>query len=316
MAPETSGLHHVTAIAGDPQRIADFYVGVLGLRLVKRTVNHDDPGTYHFYFGDGEGTPGTNITFFPWRERGRTGRFGTGQTQNTAYRIPAGSVDYWTARLADHDVAVEQFTRMGDTVVQFEDPAGIGLELVATEGPSEAVPWAESPVPERHQLRGIHSVTVAVDSVEPTAERLTEVLGFEHETTQDDRHRYSGAADFASFVDVVETDVDRGRMGVGTVHHVAVRAADRDELEAYREQYRDRGINCSEIRDREYFHALYARDPNGVLFEISTMGPGFTVDEPLDALGESLVLPGRLEAHRADIERQLPPFDGPTVPEV
>jgi glyoxalase family protein len=314
MSPNTGGIHHVTAIAGDPQRNADFYVGVLGLRFVKRTVNHDDPGTYHFYFGDGEGTPGTNITFFPWTDEGQRGQFGEGMTEHTAYRIPEDSVDYWTDRLDDHDVSFERIERFGDTVVQFSDPDGIGLELVAADGPTEAVPWADSPVPEAHQLQGVHSVTLAVGSVEPTAERLTDVLGFEHEATEGRRHRYhSATGGFASAVDVVETDASRGRMGVGTVHHVAFRAEDREELEAYLAAYRERGVRSSEILDREYFHALYAREPNGVLFEISTMEPGFTADEELSELGTSLVLPDRLDGRRGDIERQLPPFDGPAV---
>ncbi|MDS0259325.1 VOC family protein [Haloarcula sp. S1CR25-12] len=329
MPPETPGLHHVTAIAGDPQRNADFYVGVLGLRLVKRTVNHDDPETYHFYFGDGEGTPGTNITFFPWRDRGRAGQFGAGQTQCVAYGIPADSVDYWSSRLADHDVAVKRFERFGEAperasgdeppaeeVLQFEDPDGIGLELVASDGPTDAVPWADSPVPERHQLRGLHSVTLAVESVEPTAELLTELLGFEHEASAGERHRYrSATGEFASVVDVVETDRGRGRTGVGTVHHVAFRVEDFDALEAYREAYLDWGLRSSVIIDRKYFHALYAREPGGVLVELSTMEPGVTADEPLDGLGESLVLPKELEGERGAIERQLPPFDGPPVPE-
>jgi glyoxalase family protein len=315
MSPATGGLHHVTAIAGDPQANADFYVGLLGLRFVKRTVNHDDTGTYHFYFGDCEGTPGTNITFFPWTDQGRQGQFGAGQTSAVAYRIPESARDYWVDRLDGHGVAVEQTTRFGESVLQFEDPDGISLELVAADGESPAVPWPDSPVPADHQLRGFHSVTLAVESVGPTAEILTSVLGYEHETTEDGRHRYrSGPGGFASVVDVVETDADRGRMGVGTVHHVAFRAPDVEALESYRETYHEMGLRTSEIIDRSYFHAVYARESGGVLFEISTMEPGFTVDEAVDDLGSSLALPAWLEADRETIEQQLPPFDGPTVP--
>ena len=310
MSPETAGIHHVTAIAGDPQRNAEFYVDTLGLRLVKRTVNHDDPGSYHLYFGDGEGTPGTNITFFPWTDSGRQGEFGAGQTEFTAYAIPETSVEFWTERLDEAGVAVDRTERFGETVLRFADPDGIGLELVATDAPTDAVAWADSPVPETHQLRGFHSVTLAVPEVGPTAERLTEVLGFKHEGTEADRHRYrSAAGGFASVVDIVETDADYGEMGVGTVHHVAFQAADRAELEAYREQYRELSVRASEIRDRTYFLALYAREPNGILFEISTMEPGFTADEPLEELGESLVLPERLEARREEIEGELPAFE-------
>lgn len=317
MTPVSPGLHHVTAIAGDPQRNADFYVSVLGLRFVKRTVNHDDPWTYHFYFGDGEGTPGTSITFFPWTESGRDGRFGAGQTQTVAYAIPADAVDYWTERLESEGVDVERTDRFGQVVLRFEDPDGIGLELVATEESTPAVPWPASPVPEENQLRGFHSVTLAVESVEPTAEILTGVLGYEHDRTADGRHRYrSGPGGFASIVDIVETDVERGRMGVGTVHHVAFRAEDVDELEAYQEAYETREVESSAIIDREYFHALYAREPGGVLFEISTMGPGFTVDEELSELGTSLVLPDHLEVERETIEAELPPFDASWIPGV
>ncbi|GGN95897.1 ring-cleaving dioxygenase [Haloarcula pellucida] len=342
MSPATSGLHHVTAIAGDPQRNADFYVGTLGLRFVKKTVNHDDTGTYHFYFGDEEGTPGTTITFFPWTDRGRRGEFGAGQTQATAYLIPEDSVDYWTDRLESHDVAVERTERFEsgersasesasaterrsadtqgakprtETVLQFDDPDGIGLELVATDAETEAVPWEDSPVPEEHQLRGLYSVTLAVESVDPTGGLLTDVLGYEHEVTEDGRHRYrSTTGEFGSVVDVVETDESVGRMGVGTVHHVAFRVEDVAELEAYREAYEERGLEPSEIIDRTYFTALYCREPNGVLVELSTVGPGFTADEPRSELGESLTLPEWLEDEREEIEARLPPFDGANVP--
>ncbi|WP_254271560.1 ring-cleaving dioxygenase [Haloarcula marina] len=315
MSPETTGLHHVTAIAGDPQRNADFYVGVLGLRFVKRTVNHDDTGTYHFYFGDGEGTPGTNITFFPWTDRGRQGEFGAGQTQHTAYLIPEDAVEYWTERLESHGITVERTERFDETVLQFEDPDGIGLELVAADAETDAVPWPDGPVPEEHQLRGFYSVTLAVESVGPTAEILTDVLGYEHEATEDGRHRYrSAGGGFGSVLDVVETDQERGRMGVGTVHHVAFRAESTEEQAAYREAYIEKGLEPSEIIDRKYFHAIYAREPGGVLFEISTMGPGFTADEDFGELGESLTLPDWLEDEREAIEAQLPPFEGPNAP--
>lgn len=314
MAPETPGLHHVTAIAGDPQRNADFYVGTLGLRLVKRTVNHDDPGTYHLYFGDGEGTPGTNITFFPWTDEGRPGQFGAGQTKTTAYRIPPGSVNYWRDRLESRDVAVDVEDRFGETALRFEDPDGIGLELVATEGATDATPWTEAPVPTDHQLRGFHGVTLAVGSVDATAAVLTDVLGYELEDEVDDRRRYRAAAGGpGSIVDLVETDVGRGRMGVGTVHHVAFAAADVEEQEAWREAFADHGLSPTEVIDRKYFRSIYVREPGGVLFEMATTGPGFAVDEDPAELGSELVLPDHLEDERERIEAQLPPFDGPTV---
>jgi len=323
VTPETTGLHHVTAIASDPTANAAFYVDTLGLRFAKRTVNHDDPGTYHFYFGDGEGTPGTNLTFFPWGEDGHAGEFGAGQTRTVAYLVPDDSVDYWTSRLADAGVAVERSERFGATVLGFADPDGIRIELVAdADADGTGTPWEDGPVPVEHQLRGFYGVTLAVADVDPTARVLKAVLGYEHEATaadagdsdaeRADRHRYRSAAGGpASIVDLVETDRPRGRMGAGTVHHVAFAAADVDEQEAYRDAYADVGLEATEPIDREYFHAIYSREPGGVLFEIATTGPGFDADEPLDDLGGRLTLPDGLEAQRERIESQLPAFELP-----
>ncbi|WP_049889090.1 ring-cleaving dioxygenase [Natronolimnohabitans innermongolicus] len=338
MTPDTPGLHHVTAIAGDPQRNADFYVDTLGLRFVKRTVNHDDTGSYHFYFGDEGGMPGTTITFFPWTDDGRQGEFGAGQAQATAYRIPTESVDYWRDRLEDRDVDVTETERFGETVLAFADPDGIGLELVAADdetahgdpdevgteidvgdgtidhGDSIATTWSASPVPAEHQLRGFHNVTLAVSGIQPTAAVLTDVLGYERENEVDGRHRFRSATGGpASIVDLVETDANRGRTGVGTVHHVAFKARDLEEQERWREAYADHGLSPSEVIDRKYFRSIYAREPGGVLFEMATMAPGFTEDEDREELGSSLVLPDRLEAERERIEARLPEFDGPSV---
>ncbi|WP_293032742.1 ring-cleaving dioxygenase [Natronococcus sp.] len=314
MSLETPGLHHVTAIAGDPQRTVDFYVGTLGLRLVKRTVNHDDPGTYHLYFGDEEGTPGTNITFFPWTDEGRPGQFGAGQTKTTTYRIPPGSVDYWRDRLESRDVAIEREQRFGETALRFTDPDGIGLELVAASGDSSATPWTDGPVPTDHQLRGFHGVTLAVGSVDATAAVLTDVLGYELEDEADDRRRYRSAAGGpGSIVDLVETDVGRGRMGVGTVHHVAFTVESVEQQAEWREAFADHGLSPTEVIDRKYFQSIYVREPGGILFEMATKGPGFAVDEDPAELGSELVLPDHLEDERERIEAQLPPFDDPTV---
>ena len=314
MSPTTPGIHHVTAIVGDPETNADFYVGTLGLRMVKRTVNHDDTGSYHFYFGDGEGTPGTNITFFPWGESGRPGAFGAGQTQTTAYLIPEDSLEYWADRLDSEGVDYERTERFDETVLGFSGPDGIGLELVAADAPSDAVPWADSPVPENHQLRGFYSVTLAVAEYEPTAEVLTDVLGFELTQEADGRRRYrSGPGGPGSVVDLVETDRERGRMGVGTVHHVAFEAADVAQQGEWREAYAAAGLQPTQVIDRKYFHSLYTREPGGILFEMATPEPGFTVDEDLADLGSGLTLPARLESQREQIEAQLPTFDGPPV---
>lgn len=314
MPPTTSGLHHVTAIAGDPQANADFYVETLGLRFVKRTVNHDDTHTYHFYFGDYEGTPGTNITFFPWGEDGRDGEFGAGQTRDTAYLIRSESVDYWRERLESEGVDVAESERFGDTVLRFSDPDGVGLELVASEHAtaSDAVPWPDGPVPERHQLRGFHSVTLAVREFGPTEEVLTEVLGYERVADGADRRRFQTPGGGAhSILDLVETDAERGRMGVGTVHHVAFTAESVEQEEAWKQAYAERGLSASGPIDRKYFQSLYCREPGGVLFELATDGPGFDVDEPVDELGASLVLPEWLEGERAEIEAALPAFEPP-----
>ncbi|WP_226481586.1 ring-cleaving dioxygenase [Natrinema amylolyticum] len=315
MSPNTPGLHHVTAIAGDPQENADFYVGTLGLRFVKRTVNHDDTGTYHFYFGDGEGSPGTNITFFPWTEQGRQGRFGAGQTQTTAYGIPADSVDYWRDRLESKGVEFEAEERFDETVLRFADPDGIELELVtAPDAEFDATPWEDGPVPTDHQLRGFYGVTLAVDDYGPTEAILTDVLGYELEAEADGRRRYRSATGGpGSLLDLVETDAGRGQMGVGTVHHVAFEAESVEEQERWREAFADAGLAPSEVIDRTYFQSIYTREPGGVLFEMATTGPGFTADEDLAELGSRLTLPERLEDEREEIEAQLPEFDGPNV---
>lgn len=301
----------MTAIAGDPQRTAEFYVETLGLQFVKKTVNHDDEYTYHFYFGDGEGTPGTNITFFPWGDRGRSGQFGAGQTKVTTYFIPSTSLDYWLDRLESYNIDVDGPTeRFGETVVEFDDPDGITLALVATDDTPDGQPWDESPIPAEHQLRGFHSVS----DIEPTADVLTEGLGYAFEAKEDGRHRYrSDTGGPGSIIDLVEADHGRGRMGTGTVHHVAYKAEDTDEQEQWREHLTDRDLRVSEIIDRTYFHSIYFREPGGVLFEIATMGPGFTVDQNQDELGTDLALPEWLENERMEIESRLPLFESPSV---
>jgi glyoxalase family protein len=315
MSVTTSGLHHVTAIAGNPERNAKFYVDTLGLRFVKRTVNHDDQKTYHFYFGDEEGTPGTNITFFPWTDHRRQGEFGAGQTQDTAYLIHPQSVEYWTDRLEARGVDVDRSERFRETILRFDDPDGIGLELVASEAAAnaDANPWKESPVPTDHQLRGLHSVTLAVAEYGPTASVLTDVLGFELEAEVDGRRRYAAGNDPGSIVDLVQTDTGRGQMGVGTVHHVAFKATDVEEQERWRDALTTHGQNVTEVIDRKYFHSIYSREPGGILFEIATTGPGFTVDEDVDELGSRLTLPEWLADERTQIEEQLPAFDPTTV---
>lgn len=315
MPPTTPGLHHVTGIAGDPERNAEFYVETLGLRFVKQTVNHDDKYTYHFYFGDGEGTPGTNITFFPWGDRGRQGKFGAGQTLTTAYSIHLESLDYWLDRLESQDIDVSGPTeRFGQTVIEFDDPDGITLELVASTDAPRGHQWEASPIPATHQLQGFHSVTLAVSDIDPTAEVLTTGLGYEFEAEEDGRYRYRSAAGGpGSIVDLVETDQPRGQMGTGTIHHIAYKAEDTAEQEQWRDHLADQNLHVTEIIDRKYFHSIYFREPGGVLFEIATMGPGFTIDQNQDELGKELALPEWLEDERNEIESRLPSFDNPSI---
>lgn len=317
MQPTTQvpGIHHVTAIAGDPTRNAAFYTETLGLRMVKRTVNHDDTSTYHFYYGDGEGTPGTNITFFPWADRGRPGAFGDGQTRTTAFLIPMEALDYWTDRLDVEDIDFETVTRFDEDVIRFDDPDGITLELVAVDDVPDGQPWASGPVPSAYQSRGFHSVTLALADRGPTADVL-ETMGFERVGEEDGRVRYrtdAGDSAVGSVVDLVETDLGRGRMGIGTVHHVAFKASDQGEQQMWQQALQERGLHVTKVVDRVYFHSIYFREPGGVLFEIATMKPGFTVDESFEELGTHLTLPDWLEDEREEIESRLVAFNQPAA---
>ncbi|MFB6090994.1 MAG: ring-cleaving dioxygenase [Halobellus sp.] len=308
----TNGIHHVTAVAGDPQANLDFYTEVLGLRFVKRTVNFDDTTTYHLYYGDETGTPGTALTFFPF-DGARRGRPGRGQAVATAFAVPEGSLDYWTDRLADSAATVgERETRFGAGVLPFEDPDGQPLELVEADSPIE--PWSGGPVPAEHGIRGFFGVTL--HSAEPEATgNVLDVLGLDRvgtETEPDDgseRVRYAADGDRATVVDVLHRGPPNGRPGVGTVHHVAFRAADEDEQRAWREELRDAGQFVTPQKDRQYFKSIYFREPGGILFEIATDGPGFTADEAVDELGSELKLPPWLADERERIEASLPPLD-------
>ena len=297
MDPTLSGIHHVTAIADDPQRNLDFYTAVLGLRLVKLTVNFDDPYTYHFYFGDHLGNPGTILTFFPWPGAGR-GRQGTGQLTVSAFSIPADSLGHWLGRLREHGVEVEgPYRRFDDEAVSFADPDGLRLELVAHGASAQG----------RHAIRGFHSVTLSEDGYERTAQLLTATLGFRPVASEGNRFRFAAAGGPASLVDIeCVPDARPGRVSVGTVHHVAFRAADAGEQLAWREKVAALGLNVTPVLDRRYFQSIYFREPGGVLFEIATDAPGFAIDEPEDQLGTSLQLPPRYEASRKQLEDRLP----------
>ncbi|HSM56041.1 MAG TPA: ring-cleaving dioxygenase [Candidatus Sulfomarinibacteraceae bacterium] len=306
MEAQLGGIHHITAIAGDPQRNLDFYTQVLGLRMVKLTVNFDDPGTYHFYFGDRAGAPGTILTFFPWAGA-RRGQRGNGQVATTAFSVPAGSLDYWQERLAQHDVAVaERVQRFGEEVLPFRDPDGLHLELVADEA-AAGDPWTEGPAPADHAIRSFHHATLWEADVEPTAVLLTEAMGFELAGQDGDRFRFRAAEGPAGVVDILRRSGEpSGRMGAGIVHHIAYRTASDEEQQAWRERLLAQGQQVTPVRDRQYFRSIYFREPGGVLFEIATDLPGFATDEALEELGMELKLPPWLEPRRAELEQVLP----------
>ena len=308
---QTTGIHHVTAIAGEPQRNVDFYAGVLGLRLVKKTVNFDDPETYHLYYGDGGGDPGTIMTFFPWAHA-PGGRIGSGQLVVTSFSIPVASLGYWTERLFEVGIRFEKpRERFGDTVLTFEDPDRLRLELVASE--DERPGWAGGTVPAEHSVRGFHHVALAVETTESTVGLMTGTLGFERIEETEGRIRLSAQPDGpGNTVDVIEASgFPRGSMGVGTVHHVAFRVPDEDAQLALREEISALGYNVTPVLDRNYFRSIYFREPGGVLFEIATDPPGFAVDEERAELGTHLKLPPWLETRRERLEEVLPPLEVP-----
>lgn len=311
MAPTLSGIHHVTAITADVQRNVDFYAGLLGLRLVKKTVNFDDPGTYHLYYGDELGRPGSAMTFFVWPGAAR-GRQGTGQVTATAFSVPGSSLDYWMERLDEGDVPVEgPELRLGGEVLSFADPDGLRLELVAPAETDPRTPWTGGEVPAEQAIRGFHSVTLSLVGHEETARVLTRRLGFGASGEERGRYRF-GVAETAGTVDLLsQPDRPAGLTAAGTVHHVAWRTPDADRQLAWREELVRAGHDVTPVLDRNYFRSIYFREPGGVLFEIATDGPGFAIDEPPERLGSGLMLPERLEPIRQELELRLPPFRPP-----
>ena len=312
------GIHHVTAIASDPQRNLDFYVGLLGLRFVKRTVNFDDPQTYHFYFGDEVGTPGTIMTFFPW-PGARRGRQGAGQVAVTSFAIAPGAVDFWLERLRRHNVPYDDPTTRGsgadaERVIAFRDHDGLMLELVVHPAAESRPGWDRAPgIPPEHAIRGFHGVTVWVEDGEATERVLTETLGFRPLREYGDTRRFAaGDGGPGTIVDVrVVAGQGYGLGGAGTVHHVAFAVEDDATQQAVRERVIRDGLHPTPVIDRKYFRSVYFREPGGVLYELATIPPGFTVDEPVDRLGAGLMLPAQYEPYRAEIEAILPPIHLP-----
>ena len=301
------GLHHVTAIASDPQRNLDFYTEVLGLRFVKRTVNFDDPGTYHFYFGDDVGTPGTILTFFPWPGTARGVR-GVGETMATAFSVPMGSLEYWRGRLAAHEVAVRETTHFGGVHLAFEDPDGMVLELVEQTEAKATIAPRYSDVPAEFAVQGFFGATLLELSLGRTEAMLGE-MGYSKIAEVEGRVRFApGGTALGRFIDVVvDKTARRGRMGAGTVHHIAFRTTDDAAQEAWRE-YLGTMAGVTPVQDRTYFHSIYFREPGGVLFEIATDAPGFLIDEPVESLGERLCIPEWFEKQRASIEARVLPL--------
>ncbi len=314
MSPEILGIHHVTAIATDPRRNLEFYRDVLGLRLVKKTVNFDDPGTYHLYYGDELGRPGTIVTFFPWPLAKRGSR-GTGQATVTAFSVPEESLGWWRERLERQGVVTDDPTeRFDEEALTVLDPDGLRLELVAHAGAADLAPWDAGPVPSPYAVRGFHSVTLCEQGYESTAQLLTAELGFRSAGELGNRFRFEigEPGGVATRVDVVcSPETGRGRISAGTVHHVAWRVAGDAGQLAFRQRLVDRGLDVTPVLDRKYFHSIYFREPGGVLFEIATDSPGFTADEPAERLGSDLQLPPWLEPRRERIEAALPTLREP-----
>lgn len=303
---QEKGIHHITAVAGDPQRNLDFYAGFLGLRLIKKTVNFDDPSVYHLYYGDKTGKPGTILTFFPWPHL-QQGHPDRGQAIAISFSIPTGSASFWTDYLEEQGVDyIEPFTRFGKEVIGFQDPDGLHLELVADPVADETDGWNGGPLPGEHAIRGIHGITLAEEDFRPTGELLTELLGFKEIEQEHDRILYRTESKFGASVEIIDNARLDGRPGKGTVHHVAFRAEDDEEQNTNRKELLNKGYHVTDVKDRQYFRSVYFHEPGGILFEIATDGPGFATDESVDELGKTLKLPSWLETRRDLIEADLP----------
>ena len=308
---ETPGIHHVTAVAGDPQQNLDFYAGTLGLRLVKKTVNFDDPSIYHLYYGNPQGRPGSVLSFFPWSQL-QQGHPDTGQAIAVSFSVPESSLAYWEEYLDRQQVDyVEPFTRFGRQVLGFQDPDGLHLELVAEPGAGELNGWSNGNIASAHAIRGLHGITLAEQQVDPTADLLTEVLGYRRSGKEHGRILLQTEAPLGGHVEIVDGSQLDGRSGRGTVHHVAFRARDEEEQEQLREKLLKRGYHLTDVEDRLYFRSVYFHEPGGILFEIATDTPGFDTDEPQEKLGQDLQLPDWLEDRRDLIEADLPDLQHP-----
>ena len=302
------GLHHITAIANLAQRNYDFYTKVLGIRMVKKTVNFDDPGTYHFYYGDEKGSAGTILTFFPWEGIGK-GRNGAGMVTEIAYAVPEGSLDFWKNRFKENNVPTgESIERFGETYLSFTDPDGLNLALVIPKTVDDRKGWATNQVSQEVAAKGFAGATLTLTRLEPTAKVLTDLLDYTQ--VQQEGNLYRFTADNANTANVIDILLDekatRGINTAGTNHHIAFRVKNDEHQMVLRDKIQSAGLQITPQIDRDYFHSLYFREPGGVLFEIATDNPGFTVDEPLNELGTHLKLPTQYEPSRTEIEKVLP----------
>lgn len=303
-----NGIHHITAISSTPSVNVAFYENILGLRLVKQTVNFDDPFTYHLYYGDPAGNPGTILTFFPWGGIPQ-GQNGHGMVTATAFEIPVDATGYWLDRLQRHGITTSQETRFGDAVIGFNDPHGLVLELVASGKPDPISDATAGGIESKHRIRGFHSATALLRSISGTHRLLTEIMGLGLKGREGNRYRFAmeNELSLGCFYDlVVDPKASNSRQGSGTVHHIAFRTASDDEQSHWQKTLLAAGYPVTPVRDRKYFKSIYFNEPGGVLFEIATDPPGFGVDEPLERLGQSLMLPGQYEPMRPEIEKRLP----------
>ena len=311
MKSHQKGIHHITAMAGDPRQNAEFYVNTLGLRMVKKSVNQDDPGTYHLFYGNASATPGSSLTFFPW-PRAVNGKPGSGEAVAVSFSTPKESLGFWTNRFDELSVPHEKtFERFGLTVLPFEDPDGLSLELVFEDidvNPAKDSNW-KGTVAEEHAIKGFWGTTLSLTEEEPTARILEEVLGFSKTDSNEGGSLYTTDTPIGAKVFIQNTDPESGTNGRGIIHHVAFRAKDEEELEQLRRQIRELGLSPTQIIDRHWFKSVYYQTPGGVLFEMATEGPGYAVDEDPEHLGEKLILPPWLESRRDQIQKRLPEIE-------
>ena len=307
MKKKTMGIHHITSIVGHPQENVDFYAGVLGLRLIKKTVNFDDPGTYHLYFGDESGKPGTVITFFPWANA-RQGKIGDGQVGVTSYVVPAGAMKFWEKRLEKFNVSFKKTERFGEQYLEFDDPHGLHLEIVEREeGELNTRSFGE--VTPDVAIKGFGGATLLSKQPEKTAELLEKVMGLEQVGKEGDLIRFRSSSDIGNIIDLKSTTGGNGQMGVGTVHHIAWRASDDEDQLDWKNHVESFEYGVTTVQDRNYFNAIYFKEHGGILFEIATDPPGFAHDESQETMGEILMLPEQFESQREKIEQNLLPFE-------